>query len=671
MESGLNSITKVYQEQAREIDDILSEFVVTSTLLSSFIVEGQNDLSPVLERANTLLERSDSFLASLDQNRHIAAMKQFITKLKQYEAGVISLSQELTATGTGDGFRSAERALLQIEKETHSSGENLKHEIFNDMGNLSDSLLRQMKTGKRLSITIGIIGVLSGAFIAVLILYSISIPIKKMISFSTAIADGDLSHKLEKISDKEIGLLFSSANTMSEKLQHLINNIRETSLEIQTTALAMSKSSGKLSDGAKHQNEMIDNVASAFTQMAQITSEINSKTKDLNASLQDSSSSLYELTASIKEISSFADKAFQEVDKITSSHLEINSTMGNTLGFLDKLARTSQQASASTSDLTTAITETGKRAMESEKLTNEVSIMAKENGVQALERMINVSRKNKDLVDDYSKIIKSLGSKSANIGKILDVIYNVVDQSSLLSLNAAIIAAQAGEHGKSFAVVADEVRKLSNTTTVNLKQIEEVVQGVMSEVEEAVNMIDGITKGMDSSILAAEQANNILNMIEEISAQSTEMAGEITASVKKQVNYCNDIHESVLNNSKQVDQIKEVMNAQKKGSDLIVNAVEEIRTIAEQLKNSTLEQSNGSAIISQTTSETQSFSEKLVRAIDGQQDANRHTVESLEEISNITSKNLETLKDLDSISNKLGSLNDRLTSNISRFKLPQ
>ena len=190
-------------------------------------------------------------------------------------------------------------------------------------------------------------------------------------------------------------------------------------------------------------------------------------------------------------------------------------------------------------------------------------------------------------------------------------------------------------------------------------------------MEEAVNMIDGITNGMDSSILAAEQANNILKMIEDISAQSTVMAGEITASVKKQVNYCNDIHESVVSNSKQVDQIKDVMNEQKKGSDLIVSSVEEIRTIAEQLKNSTLEQSNGSAIISQTTSETQSFSEKLVRAIDGQQDANKHTVESLEEITNITAKNLETLKELDSISKKLGSLDKKLISNISKFKLPQ
>ncbi len=508
-------------------------------------------------------------------------------------------------------------------------------------------------------------------FIAVMISSAIIIPLKKTAGYLERISDGDLSQQLEKTSDNEIGLLFSSANTMSEKLQHLISNIRETSLEIQTTAITLNKSSVKLSGGTKHQNEMIDNVASAFTQMAQITSEINSKTKDLNASLQDSSSSLYELTASIKEISGFADKAFQEVDKITSSHLEINSTMGNTLGFLDKLALTSQQASTRASDLTTAITETGERATESEKLTNEVSIMAKDNGVKALERMINVSRKNKDLVDDYSKIIKSLGSKSANIGKILDVIYNVVDQSSLLSLNAAIIAAQAGEHGKSFAVVADEVRKLSNTTTVNLKQIEEVVQGVRSEVEEAVNMIDGITNGMDSSILAAEQANNILKMIEDISTQSTVMAGEITASVKKQVDYCNDIHESVLNNSKQVDQIKEVMNEQKKGSDLIVSSVEEIRTIAEQLKNSTLEQSNGSAIISQTTSETQSFSEKLVRAIDGQQDANKHTVESLEEISNTTLKNLGTLKEIDSISKKLGSLEQKLISNISKFKLPK
>ena len=590
---------------------------------------------------------------------------EYINTLKNEILPAINKGNTVTARELTSGIQKLryEGFLIQIE----SLADTFRLTIKELEGTTNEKVRSKIITVIAISVVLFAIVL----FFAVMISSAIIAPLKKTAGYLERISEGDLSQKLENQSDNEIGLLFSSANTMSEKLQHLINNIRETSLEIQTTAHAMSKSSGKLSGGTKNQNEMIDNVASAFTQMAQITSEINSKTKDLNASLQDSSSSLYELTASIKEISSFADKAFQEVDKITSSHLEINSTMGNTLGFLDKLAKTSLQASVRTSDLTTAITETGERAMESEKLTNEVSIMAKENGVQALERMINVSRKNKDLVDNYSKIIKSLGRKSANIGNILDVIYNVVDQSSLLSLNAAIIAAQAGEHGKSFAVVADEVRKLSNTTTVNLKQIEEVVQGVRSEVEEAVNMIDGITKGMDNSILVAEQANNILKMIEDISQSSTEMAGEITASVKKQVDYCNDIHESVLNNSKQVDQIKEIMNEQKKGSDLIVNSVEEIRTIAEQLKNSTLEQSNGSAIISQATSETQSFSEKLVRAIDGQQDANRHTVQSLEKISNITLKNIETLKELDSVSKKLGSLDKRLISNISQFKLPQ
>ncbi|MCK5287026.1 MAG: hypothetical protein KAJ59_04365, partial [Thermodesulfovibrionia bacterium] len=291
-------------------------------------------------------------------------------------------------------------------------------------------------------------------------------------------------------------------------------------------------------------------------------------------------------------------------------------------------------------------------------------------GASALFKMIEVSRKNKDLVDNYSRVIQSLGVRSTNIEQILDVIREVADQTNLLSINAAIIAAQAGEHGKSFAVVADEIRKLSTTTTMNVKQIEDVIQGVQKEVDGAVKKVSEILSGMDSSITSAELASDVLKEIEAISSQSSKIAHEISDAVTMQIAYCKEIFEGVSEDSQQIMRIKEIMDEQKKGSDTIVASVEEIRYIAERLRQSTQEQSSGSGIISSTITETHTFSEKIMASMKGQQDASQRIVKSLENISRITGTNLQAMKDMDNMVREFSGLSDKLGKNMSQFKLP-
>jgi methyl-accepting chemotaxis protein len=132
----------------------------------------------------------------------------------------------------------------------------------------------------------------------------------------------------------------------------------------------------------------------------------------------------------------------------------------------------------------------------------------------------------KDAFNSSSSAITSLSAQSKEIEDILSVIKSIADQTNLLALNAAIEAARAGEQGRGFAVVADEVRQLAKRTTDATAEVEEAVESIRSETDQAVIMMaEGGTKveqGVDMTNEAASSLNDIIGsvdiMVEKIQA---------------------------------------------------------------------------------------------------------------------------------------------------------
>jgi methyl-accepting chemotaxis protein len=90
---------------------------------------------------------------------------------------------------------------------------------------------------------------------------------------------------------------------------------------------------------------------------------------------------------------------------------------------------------------------------------------------------------------DSSHQAEGLAERTLSIGKILDVIRAIANQTNLLALNAAIEAARAGEAGRGFAVVADEVRSLAQRTSASTSEIEGLINGVQASTRETAEAL--------------------------------------------------------------------------------------------------------------------------------------------------------------------------------------
>jgi methyl-accepting chemotaxis protein len=130
--------------------------------------------------------------------------------------------------------------------------------------------------------------------------------------------------------------------------------------------------------------------------------------------------------------------------------------------------------------------------------------------------------------------VQALGTQSHEIEGVLGIITDVAEETSLLSLNAAILAAQAGEKGAAFGVVADQIRSLARRTRESTKHIEELVRGIQANIAEA-------NQGLTASLNAVEEGEEMgreavrqLGLVEEAVADSVDQAGQISQASQEQ-----------------------------------------------------------------------------------------------------------------------------------------
>lgn len=406
----------------------------------------------------------------------------------------------------------------------------------------------------RLISIIGIAGIvffIPFMFVLILLTRAITDPILKITTLTTKMGNGDLSIVIPgrylKRSD-EIGLLAENISKAIQSLKNIISGAKDTSVQSLETGESLSR---EMEQTASSVEEISANVGSIKKQFSILTENIS-----------DSSTAVNEI---LSNISNLVDQIGYQAGSVT-------------------------ETSAAIEEMTASINSVAKIAVEKKTAVNS---------------LLNTTQAGGEKVNITNSIIKEITASIDGMMEMIDVINSITSQTSLLSMNAAIEAAHAGDYGKGFAVVADEIRKLADSTAESSKRIsaslEDVIEkinraekysiesgdsfsGINSEVKEVVdafseissstdelaagsnevlkasttllNITEEIKNGSEEMKIGAEQINNGLVNVKDISSESLQGISEISIGL----NEINSAITKISELSKQNKQVTERLN---------------------------------------------------------------------------------------------------------------
>lgn len=298
---------------------------------------------------------------------------------------------------------------------------------------------------------------------------------------------------------------------------------------------------------------------------------------------EDISRQVFSLTAELNAIANQQASGSQQqasaLTQVTAFLMEMTATAQNIANKAELLSQFSQQI---------------KNVTQRVKMASTKVSQVGENGTVAVGKTINGNQKVNKLYDDLGEILNDLVQQQSQIREIVTTIRSISDEIRLLSFNAALEAAGAGEYGSRFAVVAGEVKALSDRSLLASQQVGAILGQVEQGIQRAVKATESGHTEIETAMTTAQQSSEVLR----------ELMGAIhqTASEIEQI----DAATSVMN--EQSNEISYATSQQYSASNQALETLQSIGTVA-------LQYTSGSATVTQTTHTLEELSRNLLKTL--------------------------------------------------------
>ncbi|MFL6874114.1 methyl-accepting chemotaxis protein [Pseudomonas marginalis] len=233
-------------------------------------------------------------------------------------------------------------------------------------------------------------------------------------------------------------------------------------------------------------------------------------------------------------------------DQLASAAEELSAVTDESTRGLTRQNDEIQQAATAVNQMTAAVDEVASNAVSTSEASRQATAEA-EDGRQQVEQAVSGMSSMVVEINDSTQSVADLANQVREIGKVIDVIRGIADQTNLLALNAAIEAARAGEQGRGFAVVADEVRALAHRTQTSTVDIEKMIGEVQAGADGAVAAMNKSLNWANNTQTLAQNAGQALERITASVASINERNLVIASASEEQAQVAREVDRNLLN----------------------------------------------------------------------------------------------------------------------------
>jgi methyl-accepting chemotaxis protein len=343
-------------------------------------------------------------------------------------------------------------------------------------------------------------------------------------------------------------------------------------------------------------NDEVGQLAGAFNNMTQVI------VKNLQGEIDKSNRMVMSVKEAIQQLSTSANELMAISAQQASGSAEQASAV--------------QQATTTSEEIAATAKQVSENAGRVETLADNAAASSTE-GQEAVSTAVGGMSRLKDQVQSIAEAMLELGENSQKIGGIIDIIDEISDQTNLLSLNAAIEAAGAGEAGKRFSVVANEVRRLADRTADATNQVKTLIVQIQQATNSTIMLTEEGSKGVDAASSLVANISEALEKITSAVAETTSAASEIKLMTQQQTTASEQMTETIV-------EVRDVAVQVAASSQETTQSIAELTSLAERLQDLVEED-----LLSQAKVRAQSGARELERMLTSAVDSGRFSLEEI------------------------------------------
>jgi methyl-accepting chemotaxis protein len=513
---------------------------------------------------------------------------------------------------------------------------------------------------------------LGASFVAFLVSWrlrrAITGPITALVEQARSVAAGDLSRPMVEAREGELGVLTRAFGAMAEQLRQLIGRVRSNTADVGTAVDGLRETTARIERDALESDAAVGRTSAVLEQLGASIRRVNENVESLSVDAESTTNASTELGSSVNAVMGRLDVLFTAVDTTATSTAETTANIRSIVKSLESLETTTVRTLTTLDGFRDAGASVRESAAENRKLSEHTAETAR-TGLAAVSETISGIEEIHQSFEEIERTVEHLSEQIRSINEIVSVIDAVAGESSLLALNAQIIAAQAGEHGKSFSVVAQQVKSLSGQTAASAGEI----TGLIERVKEAAQAVTiSVARGSEKVHAGLDQSGRTGSELEAICENAERlqhMGSDIDGAVHRQESGVDEVRRSMAEISGIITTIGRAIGEQETSSGEIARATEKMRELGDAVRRATEEQQAASRHIASAVEGVRSKVEGILRATREQSAESAEIDAALDIFRRSSEASSRRAEDLLAVVADLSMRSQELAAAIDRFRV--